>query len=418
MPWPLQHLTQRLVTHTRASKLTTSTALSTLHYLRIIAEECNQADGWPGVETIRQLATTTCRFIQEGGPFAANQLRAVLKDSSSIDSSSANDSSSSDSSTDKHFEILPEQRLDSIYLTVLRSPYTLIREIVRAIVLLQLPLSTSSLAQLLRVPIEDVHRTLYKLHSIVEKTSTHQRLASRCLELISTPGGLRQDMCNLLDPGVLQREIDEETISRNLPPELEYACRYWVDHLECSERSIEDGDATHCFLEKHLLHWLEAMSLLNETSLCVRLLARLQALAMAPLQIYSLALLFSPESSSVVRVISGRDAEWDVCWSVLEGHSNLVRVVVFSPDGQLVALASDDSTVRVWETATGQCRSVLEGHSYVVSAVVFSPDGQLEIAMGHYRSVLDGHSHMVSAVVFSPDGQLVASASADSTVRV
>ncbi|EMD84654.1 hypothetical protein COCHEDRAFT_1210544 [Bipolaris maydis C5] len=65
------------------------------HYLRIIAEECNQADGWPGVETIRH---------------------------SSIDSSSANDSSSSDSSTDKHFEILPEQRLDSIYLTVLRSP--------------------------------------------------------------------------------------------------------------------------------------------------------------------------------------------------------------------------------------------------------------------------------------------------------
>jgi hypothetical protein len=180
-------------------------------------------------------------------------------------------------------------------------------------VLLQSPLSTSSLAQLLRVPIEDVHRTLYELHSIVdvpqdlnwpvrlhhpsfrdfllnrkrcndnsfwvEKTGTHKRLASRCLELMSTPGGLRQDMCNLSDPGVLRREINEETIYRNLPPELQYACRYWVDHLERSGRSVEDGDATHCFLEKHLLHWLEAMSLLNETSLCVRLLARLQALA-------------------------------------------------------------------------------------------------------------------------------------------
>jgi hypothetical protein len=86
-------------------------------------------------------------------------------------------------------------------------------------------------------------------------------------------------MCNLLDPGVLRREIDEETVYRNLPPELQYACRYWVDHLERSGRSIEDGDATHCFLEKHLLHWLEAMSLLDETSLCVPLLARLQALA-------------------------------------------------------------------------------------------------------------------------------------------
>ena len=85
-------------------------------------------------------------------------------------------------------------------------------------------------------------------------------------------------MCNLLDPGVLRREIDEGTIDRNLPAELQYACRYWVDHLERSQRSIEDGDATHHFLEIHLLHWLEAMSLISETSLCVRLVARLQAL--------------------------------------------------------------------------------------------------------------------------------------------
>jgi hypothetical protein len=306
------------------------------NYLRIIAGECNQADGWPGIETIGQLvqsacglfiwAATACRFIQEGGPFATDRLYAVLKGSSSANSSSPNDSSSSeDSGTDERFEILPEQRLDSIYLTVLRSPirryrkqerkrwYTLIREILGAIVLLQSPLSTSSLAQLLRVPIEDVHQTLYELHLIVdvpqdlnwpvrlhhpsfrnfllnrkrcnddsfwvEKTGTHKRLASRCLELMSTPGGLRQDICNLLDPGVLRREIDEEIVNRNLPPELQYACRYWVYYLERSGRSIEDGDATHYFLEKHLLYWLEAMSLLNETSLCVRLLARLQALA-------------------------------------------------------------------------------------------------------------------------------------------
>ncbi|KAF2632008.1 hypothetical protein BU25DRAFT_454382 [Macroventuria anomochaeta] len=85
-----------------------------------------------------------------------------------------------DSGTDEHFEILPEQRLDSIYLTVLKSPirryrkqerkrwYTLIRETLGAIVLLQSPLSASSLARLLRVPAEDVHRTLYELHSVVD----------------------------------------------------------------------------------------------------------------------------------------------------------------------------------------------------------------------------------------------------------
>lgn len=94
--------------------------------LRVVAKEYYQADDWPGVDTIGLLvqgacglfiwAATACRFIQEGGQFVADRLRAVLKDSSSADSSSPKDSSSSeDSCTDERFEILPEQRLDNIY---------------------------------------------------------------------------------------------------------------------------------------------------------------------------------------------------------------------------------------------------------------------------------------------------------------
>ena len=290
-------------------------ALFLEHNLQLIAQERCLCAGWPGAEIVVQLvqsagglfiwAATACRFIQEGKRFAAKRLETILcnRDTTSV---------------------APERHLNEIYTTVLKNSIQdyadeekeeqcrALRYIIGSIAVLFSPLSAQSLDQLLDV-VEGVRLTLEDLHAIldipnnrnrpvqlhhpsfrdflldskrcgddrfyVDEKSTHKKLAHCCLKLMSTPSGLRQDMCNLSDPRVLRREIDEETIHRNLPPELQYACRYWVDHLERSGRSIKDGDTTHCFLKKHLLHWLEAMSLLHETSLCVRLLARLQALA-------------------------------------------------------------------------------------------------------------------------------------------
>jgi len=50
--------------------------------------------------------------------------------------------------------------------------------------------------------------------------------------------------------------------------------------------------------------------------------------------------------------------------------------VAFSPDGQILASGSDDSTVRLWRVADGTLLRTLEGHTGPVESVAFSPDGQ------------------------------------------
>jgi WD40 repeat protein len=100
-----------------------------------------------------------------------------------------------------------------------------------------------------------------------------------------------------------------------------------------------------------------------------------------------------------------------------------------SPDGERIAGAMNDRTVRVWDATTGRVLAVLRGHSDLVLAVAFSPDGT-RLASASYdktiriwqlgtsrHRVLRGHSGPVGQVAWHGAGELV-TASYDGTVRV
>ncbi|MFE6620291.1 AAA family ATPase [Streptomyces sp. NPDC057740] len=123
----------------------------------------------------------------------------------------------------------------------------------------------------------------------------------------------------------------------------------------------------------------------------------------------------------------------------LLGHTGAVYLTTFSPNGKLLATASYDRTVRLWDVSDPErpqpLGKPLAGHRSWVSSAVFSPDGRTLASASDDGTVrlwdvrdpsrprplaspLTGHDGTIYLVAFSPDGRTLASVSEDRTVRL
>ncbi len=115
----------------------------------------------------------------------------------------------------------------------------------------------------------------------------------------------------------------------------------------------------------------------------------------------------------------------------LAGHKAAVNCCVVSPDGALIYSASEDDTLKVWDAQTGAERGTFTGHSGAVKGCALSPDGDYLVSASNDRTlriwdtqtcaerqVLRGHTNSLNCCAVSPNGEFIVSGSSDRTLKV
>jgi WD40 repeat protein len=251
---------------------------------------------------------------------------------------------------------------------------------------------------------------------------------------------LQKDICDLGHVGADISEVQPGVVEERLFPALRYACCYWVHHVHEGDVLSSDVEAVSAFLHEHLLHWLEALSLMERLRDAILMLRDLELIMVrkltsspnimsrandgglkesahpdgrafvndakrfvqassdlieeAPLQTYCSALVFTPLNSLVRQQFSYEFPPWitrlpevEKDWSALvqtfeaSPGSDSYQLIAFSPDGHLAV--SDTHDVRFLDSVTGASTGRINVGDYEISSLSFSLDGKLLACSAH-----------------------------------
>ncbi|KFX92992.1 hypothetical protein V490_05046 [Pseudogymnoascus sp. VKM F-3557] len=244
-------------------------------------------------------------------------------------------------------------------------------------------------------------------------------LAEKCIKQMCT--GLTRNICKLSSPDTVIDTIQRSHIDDVLPEELL--------SLEVLESLVNDASDAKLWGFVQDARWLIVGYKAN--------------IEQFPLAIYPIAqrCLRSGSIKEIHIPVSPTwgDLHCDEVRGTLTtilGHTAKVRHIAFSPDGKLLATASFDRTVRLWDLATRKTLRVLE-HNNLVRAIAFSPDGNF-LARASNNMTIDwsiniwdlvsgkgvktqnpiGSIGFVDSIAYSPDGKMLASTSSNGMVRL
>jgi hypothetical protein len=327
----------------------------------------------------------------------------------------------------------------------------------------------------------------------IDTAIANGNLTKHCLARLNKE--LHFDMCNIQDPSLFNNEVEdlEGRLRTHVPLALRYSCEFWPVHCLSGMSSTDLQSQVLLGLvdlcRNHLLHWIEMLSLIDglnvisrdipkllgafevtlaiSSQYCERLTpcsllqsridqescdvrpwlvdtlflmkAYMIPISLSALHVYNSGLVGMPwctlstgvSHPLVGRLVSQRDHQWSAGPMLLEGHTDWISSVAFSPDNLQITSGSWDNTVRVWDAVSGAHKHTLEGHTNWIFSVAFSPNSSQIISgsrdhtvrvwdavSGAHKHTLTGHTEDVDSVAFSPNGAQIISGSGDHTVRL